>query len=225
MSEKKVELLKKKNELRKLLKEKGVLERDKKNTFDNYKYFSEAQYKKLFTELFSKVGLELAMSVEELQTFNVEGSKQPNGRIVKVLFTLQDTDTGDEEQSIVFGEGFDKGDKGIYKAYTGALKYYLANTFMVATGDDPENESPEGTKEIVFENEEMKLGTYRSYIDNYFAQYPAQKEAFLKKYKITKLDDLDTKVKKEKIDKILTGLKLYVAEDTKQGIYSEEMTF
>ena len=36
----------------------------------------------------------------------------------------------------------DKGDKAGYKAYTGALKYYLANTFMVATGDDVEKENP-----------------------------------------------------------------------------------
>ena len=40
----------------------------------------------------------------------------------------------------------DKGDKAGYKANTGAIKYYLANTFMVATGDDPETETPEGEK-------------------------------------------------------------------------------
>ena len=37
----------------------------------------------------------------------------------------------------------DKGDKALYKAKTGALKYFLADNFMVATGDDPETESPD----------------------------------------------------------------------------------
>lgn len=132
----------KKNALRKLLKEKGVLQKDSMNTFDNYKYFSEAQYKKLFTELFSQVGLELKFTELAYDTF--EGSaKQSNGRMPKLEFTLFDCETGFYEKTNITGEGIDKGDKAGYKAYTGALKYYLANTFMVATGDDPEKETPE----------------------------------------------------------------------------------
>ena len=61
----------------------------------------------------------------------------------KLVFRLFDTDTGFYEETTITGEGMDKGDKAGYKAYTGALKYYLANTFMVATGDDPEKDSPE----------------------------------------------------------------------------------
>lgn len=60
----------------------------------------------------------------------------------KLKITLFDIDTGFGEDTVITGEGIDKGDKAGYKAYTGALKYYLANTFMVATGDDPEKESP-----------------------------------------------------------------------------------
>lgn len=36
------------------------------------------------------------------------------------------------------GAGADTGDKGIYKALTGAEKYALMKTFLIATGDDPE---------------------------------------------------------------------------------------
>ena len=52
-------LQQKKNELRKELKEKGVLKKGATNEYDKYNYFSEAQYKELFTELFSKYKLEL----------------------------------------------------------------------------------------------------------------------------------------------------------------------
>lgn len=135
-------LQQKKNNLRKTLKEKGVLKKGATNDFDKYNYFSEAQYKELFTELFSTNGLELTPNELEYSMF--EGTeKQANGRNVKIEFTLTDIDTGFYETSIVTGEGIDKGDKAGYKADTGALKYYLANTFMVATGDDPEKESPD----------------------------------------------------------------------------------
>ena len=135
-------LQKKKNALRKALKEKGVLKKEGKNDYDKYKYFSEAQYKVLFTELFSEYGLELKFDEVDYQTF--EGTeKQANGRMPRLRFDLIDIDTGFYESSHITGEGIDKGDKAGYKAYTGALKYYLANTFMVATGDDAEKDSPE----------------------------------------------------------------------------------
>ena len=136
------QLQKKKNNLRKLLAEKGVMKRSGKNDFDKYTYFSEAQYKELFTELFSATGLELKFNELEYETFT-GSEKQANGRMPKLNFMLMDIDTGFYEETTITGEGIDKGDKAGYKAYTGALKYYLANTFMVATGDDPEKESPD----------------------------------------------------------------------------------
>lgn len=135
-------LQQKKNALRKALKEKGILKRSGKNDFDNYKYFSEAQYKELFTELLSDHKLE--MKFNELEYGLFDGSqKQSNGRMPKLEFTLFDCETGFFETTEITGEAMDKGDKAGYKAYTGALKYFLADTFMVATGDDPEKESPE----------------------------------------------------------------------------------
>ena len=214
----------KKNLLRKALFKKGIVARDKTNTYDNYKYFSEAGYKKLFTELFSNAGLELTTTIDEVERFTVEG-KQNNGRQVKVIFTLSDVETGFAETSTFYGEGFDKGDKGLYKAYTGALKYYLANTFMVATGDDPEVESPEGVEKEVYKNPEIEQGTYRRLVDNYFIAFPEQLDTFFKKYKITYLDELDSKISKKKLDSILTVMKDKLAQKNKTGMYSQEETF
>lgn len=134
----------KKNALRKALKEKGVLKKGGVNDYDKYSYFSEAQYKELFTELFSDAGLELSFNEVEYNTFT-GSEKQANGRMPRLNFILTDVDTGFYEETTITGEGIDKGDKAGYKAYTGALKYYLANTFMVATGDDPEKDSPSHT--------------------------------------------------------------------------------
>ena len=136
-------LQQKKNALRKELKEKGILKKDKTNDFDHYNYFSEAGYKDLFTELFSKHGLEIKFDEIEYGMFETNSEKQPNGRLPKIEFRLFDIETGFFESTTITGEAIDKGDKAGYKAYTGALKYYLADTFMVATGDDPEIESPD----------------------------------------------------------------------------------
>lgn len=134
----------KKNALRKDLKSKGILKKGGQNDFDHYSYFSEAQYKELFTELFSKNNLELKFSELEYNTFEGSG-KNCNGRMTRLEFTLIDVETGFFETTVITGEGMDKGDKAGYKAYTGAVKYYLADTFLVATGDDPENDSPQET--------------------------------------------------------------------------------
>jgi hypothetical protein len=135
-------LQQKKNALRKSLKEKGILKKAGKNDYDNYKYFSEAQYKELFTELFSEHGLELNFTEISYEAFDGTG-KQANGRLAKLEFSLIDVESGFSEETVITGEGMDKGDKAGYKAYTGALKYFLADKFMVATGDDAEKESPD----------------------------------------------------------------------------------
>lgn len=137
-------LQKKKNGVRKDLKERGILPKGAHNDYDNYDYFSEAQYKELFTELFSKHGLELLIS--EIQYGTFDGTeKQPYGRLITISCTLIDIDTGYSETSQHTGEGLDRGDKAGYKATTGAIKKFLSSTFLVATKDDPEREDDKPT--------------------------------------------------------------------------------
>ena len=191
-------LQKKKNTLRKMLKEKGVLKKGATNTFDRYSYFSEAQYKELFTALFSDCGLELKFSEISYDTF--EGSeKQANGRMPKLEFCLMDIDTGFGEKTVITGEGIDKGDKAGYKAYTGALKYYLANTFMVATGDDPEKDSPAETM-----NTKNERKATPKQVEFLASKYTGENlEKLLKANNITKLEDISL----TKASEIITKLK------------------
>lgn len=58
---------------------------------------------------------------------------------VKMDFRFIDGETGEVTEPQNFeGYGADTGDKGIYKAMTGAEKYFLMKSFLVSTGDDPE---------------------------------------------------------------------------------------
>jgi hypothetical protein len=139
----KAKFLRKKNEVRKAIVEKGAVKKEGKNLFDNYKYITEAQYKALINEVISKIGLEFSSGVDEVMSLN-GSEKQPNARLVKMHFTLADVETGYSETESAFGEALDKGDKAIYKAYTGALKYFIANNFLIEGGDEAEKESPTG---------------------------------------------------------------------------------
>ena len=63
-------------------------------------------------------------------------------RVARVFMACAFTDvnSGEEITARVAGEGLDMGDKASYKAMTGALKYALLQSFLLATGDDPEDE-------------------------------------------------------------------------------------
>ena len=200
-------LQKKKNELRKALKEKGVLKNEGSNDYDNYEYFSEAQYKKLFTELFVDNKLELKSSVVGYSDF-AGTEKQPYGRLVTFEFILIDIETGFYEISNITGEGIDKGDKGGYKASTGALKYYLANTFMVATEDDPENEKPEKEKPKKVTSTPLKKTSGATP-----KQLALIKDLF--KEKKQELKEIMTNLKKVKIEQLTVAEASKIIDDTK----------
>lgn len=196
-------LQKKKNHLRKTLKEKGVLKKGAKNDFDKYSYFSEAQYKELFTELFSENGLELKFNEISYDTFDGT-ERQANGRMPKLEFELMDIDTGFGETTVITGEGIDKGDKGGYKAYTGALKYYLANTFMVATGDDPEKESPDTKMNEKNPSKERKATPKQ--VEFLKSKYEGENmEKLLQTNNLEKIEDMPMKKASELITKIKTA--------------------
>ena len=193
-------LQKKKNSIRKALKEKGVLKKGATNTYDRYSYFSEAQYKELFTGLFADCGLELKFNEIAYETFS-GSEKQANGRMPKLEFELMDIDTGFGETTTITGEGIDKGDKAGYKAYTGALKYYLANTFMVATGDDPEKDSPAET----MNNKDDRKATPKQ-IEFLASKYQGENlDKLLNANGITKLEDISMSKASALIEKIKGG--------------------
>ncbi|MCM3180199.1 ERF family protein [Cytobacillus horneckiae] len=102
------------------------------NAFNKYKYTTESDLTEAIRPILNEVGLAFISTVLE-QERNGDFTK------VKMEFTLIDTDTSETIKSIYWGEGQDKNDKGLYKAYTGATKYFFMKTFLIPTGDDPED--------------------------------------------------------------------------------------
>lgn len=70
------------------------------------------------------------------------GSKGGLLTTVDLAYTFHDVETGESLTMPWAACGADTGgDKGIYKAYTGGLKYALLSAFLLPTTDDPEHDA------------------------------------------------------------------------------------
>jgi hypothetical protein len=105
------------------------------NNFHKYHYTTEADVVEGIRSAFVKHGL--------IYQFDMISTQQVTPEVVRaaIRFSLIDPDSGQRIDSVVYGDGQDKGDKGVFKAITGAQKYFLMKTFLLSTGDDPENDS------------------------------------------------------------------------------------
>lgn len=118
------------------MKEVGYVQKAGHNDFQNYKYATEADAIKSIRPAMLKHGLCMIPSVESVST-------DPHGNTnVIMLYRIFDEE-GNYISFRAAGSGNDRnkngvGDKGIYKALTGASKYALLKTFLMETGDDPE---------------------------------------------------------------------------------------
>jgi hypothetical protein len=112
-------------------------EKDGKNMHQSYKFISEAQYKHKFKAARRKAGL-----LWECECLSSEyiPSISDKMHLVKGSFLgrLTDPETGNFREYHFEGTGADNGDKALYKAYTGGLKFFLADQYLVAEGNDPE---------------------------------------------------------------------------------------
>lgn len=108
-----------------------------KNTFHNYSYAMEVDFLEAVRPLLVDRNILMTMSITSIDIQAME--KEGKLTTIRTLHTFTDAETGESLSFEGAGQGTDKGDKGIYKAQTGALKYALAKNFLISTGDDPES--------------------------------------------------------------------------------------
>ena len=115
----------------------GYVQKDATNDFQRYRYASaEAVLKKVNASLSSQ-GVCVESAAELLRNETIEGAKKVTfSAAVKLTLTFR---KGSDSVAVSgLGAGSDTGDKHIAKANTQALKYCLANAFLISWGDDPE---------------------------------------------------------------------------------------
>lgn len=127
-----------------VMSEVGYVQKSGKNAFHGYKYAGEADLLEVLRPAMVKAGLLLLPSVRNVTPVDEYGNVTV---IVDYMLVHKDGDIWPEKLSAA-GMGNDKakngsvGDKGVYKAITGANKYLLFKLFQIETGDDPEQAAP-----------------------------------------------------------------------------------
>jgi len=119
------------------------VQKGSENKFHGYKYVSEADLLEKLRPALIEEGLILIPSVEMVRPMDEHGNT-----VVDMRYEIVHKD-GDFWPHLIriSGCGNDRakngsvGDKGLYKAITGANKYFLFKLFQIETGDDPERDS------------------------------------------------------------------------------------
>lgn len=124
----------------KVMEEVKSVVKDGTNSFHKYKYASDAA---IVTTIRKSLIKNKLICLPRQMSCTVNGEMT----MLEVEYSVIDLDSGEIFYGRVYGQGQDKGDKGVYKAATGAEKYFLLKTFLLPTGDDPEkDEKPKYSK-------------------------------------------------------------------------------
>lgn len=131
--------------LSKIQAEVGYMEKGGRNSAQGYKYLSESQIAEKFKDLLVKHGV-FFLYESTIERIDPSPSGKQLVTSVEVHYTFYDVESGEALHGTAAGQGSDATDKGVYKAVTGAVKYIFMKTFLIPTGDDPEDDSKDGGK-------------------------------------------------------------------------------
>jgi len=166
------------------------------NQRHNYRYVTAADIAGAVGDILAELGVVVVPRLESISHEAVRPSAGGTEHATHVVmsYSFLDVDTAEEITVKTAGEGLDSGDKAPYKAMTGALKYALLQSFLLATGDDPEEERsspadhsstpPERRSERVITAEEMR--ELRQLIDD----TETELERVLAYYKLASLEEM-----------------------------------
>lgn len=128
-----------------IIQEVTHVEKEGRNDFHKYNYVMESTLLEIIRLPLAKRNVVFMTSIESQETtvhVVKDKDREKTNFLTKVttLHTLIDGDSGEQFQFKSQGQGIDSGDKGVYKAITGALKYAIYKTFLLPSGDDPEQD-------------------------------------------------------------------------------------
>lgn len=103
------------------------------NSHHKYQYSTESDFIEAVRQQLIDEKILVLTSVEEV-------SKDNTITTVRTKHIFIDTESGEQFEVFSAGQGADSQDKGVYKAITGAMKYFVSKSFMIETQDDPEND-------------------------------------------------------------------------------------
>src|SRR6266849_3013187 len=120
----------------------GYIQKRGYNERHNYNYVAAADIAGTIGDILAELGVVVIPRLESITYEPPAPGRLDSVRVARVImaYIFTDVNSCEEITARVAGEGLDVGDKASYKAMTGALKYALLQSFLLATGDDPEDE-------------------------------------------------------------------------------------
>ena len=119
------------------------------NSGQDYEYVKSSYYREILGKGCREVGLVFKFTIANRVCTPLEANKKMMITSILGAMSLIDIDTGEHEDYPIIADGTDNMDKGIYKAETMAIKYFVKNNFMLPeTQDDVDTEDVKGGKEV-----------------------------------------------------------------------------
>lgn len=151
--------------LNKAITDIGPVQKDGSNSFQNYRFQSEAAIKAAVKKAISANGFDIIPSYEILGQRDVQGRKGTLNHIVDVMGTFTITD-GRKDQEMVGqmpGTGMDTGEKATAKACTSAQKYFYKQLFNISDQEeDPDaTDSNIGATSTQQQGQSHRQGSYQ----------------------------------------------------------------
>lgn len=116
----------------------GATKKKGRNAHFNYAYFTEAQLMGDFRKKLADHGIVILPSVETITSTPIKDGKRQTVTVT-TSYLITDSETGEQFTVKGAGMGTDDEDKGVYKAITGAYKYFLMKLFLISDEQDPES--------------------------------------------------------------------------------------
>lgn len=110
------------------------------NSKQNYRFVRSADVLRAVRSAFARLGIYAETNYELLGTYDIKTNAGGVMHTATVRATLKLYDADSDETKVIsgLGDGADSGDKGIYKAQTGATKNALRNGSLLPDESDPE---------------------------------------------------------------------------------------
>lgn len=145
-----ISFLKKKHQMRKIISE-YQLQNDGYNTAQKFEYAKAWQYKTMLNKACLEVGMEFDVELLPhggVERVEIRSSEKMDLTKIKGIVSLTDIDTGYMSNTMMYAEGADGLDKGLYKAETMLIKSYVQMNFLRGNDDnDVESDSTTVTQQ------------------------------------------------------------------------------
>ena len=167
----------------------GYIQKRGHNERFNYSYVTAADIAGSVGDILSELGVVVIPCLQNI-TYESTPGRGETTRMARVVmaYTFSDVDSGEEIVAKVAGQGLDSGDKAPYKAMTGALKYALLQSFLLATGDDPEDERADSR--TAFGSERLITAEQARQLQGLIEETRTDLERVLAYYKISALSEM-----------------------------------